>query len=531
MARNIDTFLTTPEHDLLDHTGIPGVISSSEFGTGTLGNVTINSLVETSGENHYNTLTVQSGGTLCAAAERKLIIRSRSDITVETGGAIHADGRGFPGGTGGVGGSVTTRATLPTPGVYEGFAHTPSGGSGGGGGSGTVIAASTSTGGLRGIGLNIAGPGFNLVDISSTSVTFTTASDIKSVSLPAGAITGNDDTVEITISGTFQNPGATTNTFTLLLGGQTAAQFAVAVAVGTLDFILKATLYAVSSSSQYCTSIFSIENATYVSNDRRTLSVNTAIAQSLVAQGASTGTSTIVIDCFAVDIRGPVNLGGGAPGAKGNDGSPGGVGSAGGAATTPTTARNRLLDNYGFALRGMSLFGAGGVGGGAGGSGAFLLGGAGAGGSAGAPSSRTGADLGNGGNGGAGVQSSGGPGTGGGGGGGGAGGGHLEIWCGGDLTVQAAARISARGGNGGNGGAGGNASLGGGGGGGGGASGGGGGLVLALYRGSLSNLGSIDTNAGSGGSAGAGSTGPSGSGGAGGAGGAGAAGITITSAI
>jgi len=136
MAFSLDEFLDPAEHDARSHTGVPGV--SSFYGDGGLGDVVLNSLLETSGDRNYNTLEVQGAGVIAATAGRKLVIRAIGNITVD--GAIHADGRGFPGTAGGQGGSGAG-----SPGFVGGAsplngspAMTGGGAGGGGGGTGSA---------------------------------------------------------------------------------------------------------------------------------------------------------------------------------------------------------------------------------------------------------------------------------------------------------------------------------------------------------------------------------------------------------
>lgn len=147
MTINIDEYLDEPEHDSRSHVGVPGVGDTTPppaFGNGGLGDFVLNSLLETTGDLHYNTLTIQVAGVLTAVAERKLVVRVRGACVID--GALHADGRGYPGTAGGQGGDTGAAdpgaASSPTP-VHWGPSITgaPSGGAGGGlsGGTGASL--------------------------------------------------------------------------------------------------------------------------------------------------------------------------------------------------------------------------------------------------------------------------------------------------------------------------------------------------------------------------------------------------------
>ena len=216
---------------------------------------------------------------------------------------------------------------------------------------------------------------------------------------------------------------------------------------------------------------------------------------------------------------GTASVWGGAAGTAGTGGAAG-DGAAATAGTSGTTGssttgpfRSRLLDDLSFMSVGHGLVGGGGSGGGGGGGGGSL-GGPGAGGAAqSSAANQVGVGVGQGADGLQGYSSGGGVGGGGGSGGsGGSGGGDLEVWCGGDLTIGATGRITARGGNGGNGGTGGTAgvgaSIGGGGGGGAPGAGGGGGRLLVAHAGVYTNNGIVNANGGAPGAVGAGGADP-----------------------
>lgn len=170
MVRNLDDFLEDVEHDLVDHAGLPGVVSG-EFGTGSLGDVVIGAPTDVSGERNYNSLDVQVAGSLAPDADRKLVVRVLGDLIVA--GALHADGRGSAGASGGLGGG----GGPSTPGAPGAAGNAPYGlgseataapGAGSGGGGGGAIAGGPgaaggddlfgTSGGTGGAG-GTAGPG------------------------------------------------------------------------------------------------------------------------------------------------------------------------------------------------------------------------------------------------------------------------------------------------------------------------------------------------------------------------------------
>ena len=145
------------------------------FGNGGLGDVVISTVVETSGDLHYNTLEVQAAGALTVTAGRKLVVRSISDIIVD--GAIHADGRGFPGSAGGYGGSGPS-------GIGEGVAgsNTALDGSpalsGGGAGGGGARSGTSKVGGTGGTALD---QNVHRANLSSLNITTTIAGGAATV--------------------------------------------------------------------------------------------------------------------------------------------------------------------------------------------------------------------------------------------------------------------------------------------------------------------------------------------------------------
>jgi len=163
MVFSLDEFLDPAEHGVLSHTGVPG-ISAPMFGDGNLGDFTLNAGVnsDVQGERHYLSLTIETGATLAAVARSKLIVRVQNNCILQGTGAIHADGRGVIGPTGGPGGNGGGGNGGAGSNAATGISNAASGGAGGGGGAG---GANTEflTGSFGGAG----GSGGNTVNRSS----------------------------------------------------------------------------------------------------------------------------------------------------------------------------------------------------------------------------------------------------------------------------------------------------------------------------------------------------------------------------
>jgi hypothetical protein len=536
MARSIDAFLDEPEHDGRDHTGVMGVGSGAvppEFGDGGLGDVTLSSYLETSGDRAYNSLTIDPGGDIGVVAKRKLTLRTVGNLTVNTGRSIHADGRGWPAQAGGDGGD--SGGTLPneTPGQSLPDTASVAGGGGGGGGGGPGLTAPAGfTAGAGGssyqttLGSQLLRD-FRVVDLAQTALTHTSVilQEPYRLAIPANTLLMPGDylDVEFAIDFTVTGGGGGSLETDVEWGLGTGDTLLTVVGIAALasTLIVRGRIYFLTSTTQSC--VFRITwmgGATTVSEQQFLVAgtQNTALEQVVTFNFDRT---TTVADSFAKRV-GRVNLVAASLGIVPVSGGPGEppnfvLGSHG---VNPGTAASAVTANgisqgtadYAAMARALSLFGAGGGGGGGGGG-------------LGTPPLNTGGAVGSVtgvagfGDGNDGIYNS--PsGYGGGAGASGAGGGHLVIWCGGDVTVGAGARISANGGDGGNG------SLctnGAGKGGGGGA--GGGGFVGIFHAGSLTNSGTIAAPAGAAG------FGDVSGGQVAGNGGAGSAGIVVTQKV
>ncbi|MGE3483786.1 MAG: hypothetical protein AB7L09_03525, partial [Nitrospira sp.] len=108
-------------------------------GDGSLGNVTISTQVVASGAEirNYNDLTITGTGELICGAGEPLWVKVRGNLLVQTGGSIHANGRG-PGtsGAGGAGSDGAANSLNGTAGSPASLGGITASGGGGGGGSG-----------------------------------------------------------------------------------------------------------------------------------------------------------------------------------------------------------------------------------------------------------------------------------------------------------------------------------------------------------------------------------------------------------
>ena len=491
-------------HSSTDHTGIMGVGGGGPFGTGGLGNVTISSLIETSGDLNYNTLTVTSGGTLTCPAKRKLVVRSVGYIDVQTGGAIHVDGRGWSGGNGGHGATSISSASVDglnsealSPFICAG---------GGGGGAGTQPGTPSSTGAIQwgGFGGNSFNPtpddfARSWSHVQDRNLVGGGGGSRQRIHLPANTLRSKGDFVSFEFHySTTGGYGAFTNLdldingvlFNLVAdsaGGSpgpdaTFRIFGKIFYQNSTTARIIATGSVVSSTSDTLVKSFPNINP---SNDN-------IITFNVIESGASGAPSNDAL-LFASLTASPLNL---VEGGQLADGTTSASAGSNGSAMSADSI-SRATSNLASFGNGLTFYGAGG--GGGGGQHDTMSG---AGSPGGAGGSGSGSDLGDGSNGSTGASGDGG-------GGGGAGGGHLNIWCGGNLTVNASARISADGGDGGDAGA---PSSGGGGG------GGGGGFMSIFHSGTYLNSGTVSA---AGGTGGAGNT----------AGGNGAAGVIIVQEI
>jgi len=480
-----------------------------DFGNGSLGNVTISTVVEASGRLNYADLTITATGTLVATARRRIEVLATGNISVASGGKISATGRGNAGTDGGAGASGWGSVTGGTREVgVDGVAATGqalrcsasgAGGEGGVGGHyGFTAVYFSAPSGVGGSG----GGRFNVDDGAGVS-TNTTAFATATLRCTANFL--NNENISIVEVGnsipkayTFET--VLTNTDGHVLIGATLfdslSNLAAAINLGVGSGFLYASATTI---HQDVTVLVAPEPGSAeltVTSKFPGVGNNSALVSAAGATSATWTTAT---------LTGGVG-GGTGPDIDGLDGAVG---------QSPTAIAAELkaaLSSATFGSRHSFLGGAGGAGGGggsgggAGGSWAGLTGAGGAGGvfSAG---SQSGAGVGTGTAGANSADVNSVPG-GGGGGSGGAGGGMLEIWCGGDITLTGGALIEADGGAGG---AGGNTgttgspgprALGGGGGGG---SGGGGGQVLVVHRGVATGLsvgGSVRALGGAGGAGG-----------------------------
>jgi hypothetical protein len=527
MVRSIDEFLDEPEHDGRDHTGVMGVgggATPTEYGNGSLGDITISAFTETSGDKHYNSLIIGASGDLVALTKRKLVIRTIADMEVTAGRRIHADGRGMDGGDGGQGkGSVSSAGEpgLPGPsalaicgagggggaGSRHNGATAGQGGGAGGEGRGHSFGATrhpwrAATGGIGNYGIQ----GFGIAERSKLII-------------PGGTLKAAGDYIDFEWAmnlDVVQQDAATNLLLTVklntavLLNVNVGNQTVIGSGTGLRVLRVQGRLYYTAVGQQLART--SLISATTTESNF----VSPEDATSDMVLGFSIGTSGGTMSANAIPLLTYGKLESpnpGSAGAPGGNPSYNGSPSAGSAGVAMTAAEQaRVLADYAAELRGAGALGGGGGGGG----GASGL--SGAGGTGGAGGVGVGAaDFGDGADGGAGGGQ-----DGGGGGGGGAGGGHIVIWCGGDLTVIAGGIISANGGDGGAGGLTGNSF----GGNGAGAAGGGGGFVGIFYAGALTQSGTISATAGAGGLGSSGGGAPAGTNG-----GAGAAGLTVLAKV
>ena len=131
--------ITTAQHALINHTGVPGV-GDSVGGTGVDGALTVltGTVVEITGPKNYTTLTIQGTGILTTVAGRALVVRAQT-CDIQGTGKISGTGRSLPaaagGGTGGTGPATNpTIGTTPAQHVLGPITATTGGGGGGQGG-------------------------------------------------------------------------------------------------------------------------------------------------------------------------------------------------------------------------------------------------------------------------------------------------------------------------------------------------------------------------------------------------------------
>jgi hypothetical protein len=140
---------------------LPGGTGATDrdFGDGTLGDVTIAAPMDLSGDLHYNSLVVNDGVRVSAAALTKLTVRTRADLTLNGSAVIDAHGRGYApdaiGGAGGIGSESTDPSGISdapsAPPVSRPFSPIALGGTGSGGGGGGMDLSVTRTGGTGGV--------------------------------------------------------------------------------------------------------------------------------------------------------------------------------------------------------------------------------------------------------------------------------------------------------------------------------------------------------------------------------------------
>lgn len=132
-----------------------------DFGSGTLGDVVISSFVESSGEQHYESLTIQTGFALSALVREKLVVRVRNNLDIQGTGALHADGRGETGGAGAATNPVPigSNGSVGGPGTGVRSPAAAGGGGGGGGASGPYNGGDGGNGVARSSELDGAGGG------------------------------------------------------------------------------------------------------------------------------------------------------------------------------------------------------------------------------------------------------------------------------------------------------------------------------------------------------------------------------------
>ena len=512
---------------------VGGGAASPFFGDGVLGDVTLSSYLESSGDLHYNTLVVDPGGDIGVVAKRKLVIRTIGNLDVNAGRSIHADGRGWSGQAGGTGGSRTI--TGPTvfvpesPGVLLPDAPYVAGAGGGGGAGGPCFPGAgrvPSGDGGSTVRSTLGGSRreFSTFDTRQDTVAHAPAivQEIYNLSIPAGTLLVPGDYLDVDFALDFADINATgTVSYLVRWGGALVVDLnTITTFAGNFTITVRGRIYFLTPTTQSCVFTATVQNDAsspvntppYV---ERYFATNTSVNSGALQTITFNSDQTNIVSDFITGRAGsarlvsptslvPVVGGAGEVPVAGPSGNAG----AGGPALSAIEIARATAD-YAALARAFSIFGAGGAGGG-GGSGFDTA----PTNTAGAPGAVTGpAGFGDGGDGVYNNPSD----FGGSGGAGGAGGGHLVIWCGGDLTVGAGARISAKGGNGGAGSSTGNA----GGGEGGGGGGAGGGFVGVFHAGTLTNSGSIAAGGGTGG------IGSTGFGQDAGDGGAGAAGIVV----
>ncbi len=514
-----------------------GMSGGGLFGDGNLGDFTLTAYLETSGELHYNSLVIGAGGSIGVTAKQKLSLRTVENLTVDAGRSIHADGRGWSGQTGGVGGAgwgaPMVAATSPGVMVPESIGAGVAGVGGSGGGGAPAIAPnvlSSSSGGSS-YASTLAPAQSILRDFYDQDMTQTEFSHILSLTqevlnltIPANTLLVPGDYLDFeTVISNEPRNGAGNLTFVVAFGGQTILSIGGFSSTADHTTLIRGRIYYDDNGQQRCS--FSFFNFGTLSGGTweifaPALTVSTGVSQSLTVNVNATGpvdyTSVTPLSA-QVNLVTPINF---------NPAVAGGAGllpnlsigvhavNHGTAGTVLTAAElNQAGADYAALARGQSLFGGGGAGGGAGAGFSILPTN-----TPGTPGSVTGVSgFGHGGDAVYNNPSD----LGGSGGAGGAGGGHLVIWCGGDLTIGAGARISADGGDGGDGCYTGNSGAGEGAG----AGGGGGGFVGVFYAGTLTNNGTITASGGAGGN------GNTGSGQQAGNGGAGATGITVVQKV
>ncbi|HUS83163.1 MAG TPA: hypothetical protein VM013_07935 [Dehalococcoidia bacterium] len=511
MVLALDEFLDDAEHDAKNHAGIPGVGVASVFGDGSLGDFVLTSYLETSGELHYNSLVVGTGGDIGVEAQKKLTIRTKAACTVDPGRSIHADGRGWSGQAGAIGGSRTT--TIPTafapgsPGFLSpGAPHIAGAGGGGGAGGPCFPGANRVTSGDGGSTTKSTLDGmpreFSAFDTRRDSRSHSSAlvHEIYDLSIPANTLLAPGDYLDVEVAVRFTDINSLgTMSWLIRWGGVLVVDLnSVPTASGAYNIILQGRIYFLTPTTQACVFTAYAQNdaATPFNNpplaQRRFItetSINTGLLQSITVNADRTSPVSDAITGQTAHVRlvSPTSL---VPvvGGRGEVpvAGPSGIAGANGPALTAIEIAQATAD-FAAMARALTIFGSGGAGG-AGGSGFDIP----PVNTPGVPGSVTGpAGFGNGGNG---VYNS--PSDfGGSGAAGGAGGGHLVLWCGGDLTIGAGGRISANGGAGGNGSSTGNS----GGGEGGGGGGGGGGFVGAFHGGAFVNNGTFEAAGGLGG--------------------------------
>ena len=101
------------------------VISVSKFqtvpqigGDGSLGDLTVSSDTQFTGEKNYNNVTIQTAKNLGPNPGEQLYLRVKGNLTVEGTGALNADGMGYLGGEGN-GGQWGYRVQAPNVAVPE----------------------------------------------------------------------------------------------------------------------------------------------------------------------------------------------------------------------------------------------------------------------------------------------------------------------------------------------------------------------------------------------------------------------------